>query len=452
MHYIVITEILVQLVFINHALKNNKSRHWVFILLIPWAGFIIYFLTEFSREEDRDNSEPQMPVFPLGYRLAYTSRGKLFHLSENSHPEQVQSPFGQKIIDQTVRLHQKEEWKTKGEDSPFGGSVLWGASKYNADTVKVDITAVTRCPDDNKLYYILESDSAGGLFVYDYDRDEENRLFHKEKFRARDLDINRKTGEFICSQQFPNGTSNIILISKDGKDMREITTGDSMDECPSWMPGNQRRILFQSTGIARNAAGYAAGTGTATIQALDLDNNRMTAVLEDMKYDFLQPHISVDSYLYYIRRPHEQNQYRPETALMDFLLFPFRLLRAVFHYLNFFSLVYTQKPLTTASGPKIRTDDLKTIILKGKIIDADKALNTGVKIMGVPSLVPSSWELIRRDENNREEVIARNVAAFDAGHDGTIIYSNGYGVFKLDNNRRQQLVLKDRLIEDVVIG
>jgi hypothetical protein len=104
------------------------------------------------------------------------------------------------------------------------------------------------------------------------------------------------------------------------------------------------------------------------------------------------------------------------------------------------------------SGPKVQGDDLKTIVLKGKVINAEKVLNTGVKIQGIPSIVPASWELIRRDELGNEEVLAKNVSAFDIGHNGTIIYSNGYGVFRLDDQKRHQLIVKDKLIEDVVIG
>ncbi|MFX5595148.1 hypothetical protein ABTD92_21070, partial [Acinetobacter baumannii] len=85
----------------------------------------------------------------------------------------------------------------------------------------------------------------------------------------------------------------------------------------------------------------------------------------------------------------------------------FRLLRAVFHYLNFFSLMYSRKPLTSASGPALNAD-LKEIILKGKRIDAEKALLNENKINGVPSLVPASWQLISRDQQGNETVLAAN--------------------------------------------
>ncbi len=90
--------------------------------------------------------------------------------------------------------------------------------------------------------------------------------------------------------------------------------------------------------------------------------------------------------------------------------------------------MYSRKPLTGATGPAVQAD-LKDIVLKGKRIDAEKALRTGAKIGGVPSLVPGTWELVRRTPQGRENVLARHVASYDIAADGKIIYSNGSGVF-----------------------
>ncbi|MCP4694747.1 MAG: hypothetical protein GY859_42360, partial [Desulfobacterales bacterium] len=269
-----------------------------------------------------------------------------------------------------------------------------------------------------------------------------------------DLDANPETGELLCSQYFPNGTANIILVNKEGGDATQITEGDSIDEAPAWMPGEERRVLFQTSGVARNADGFAMGRGAATIQALDLDNNRLTPVLENPKYDYMQPRISPDGYMYYIRRPHEKPGagYSPGAFIGDFFLFPFRLIRAVFHYLNFFSMIYTKKPLKTASGPQVKEEDLKNMMIKGKRIDAEKALRKGSRGKGVPSLVPSSWILIKRDANGAEEVIARSVVSYAIDQDGSIAYTNGGGVFTLDDKKRSRLIIKDSLIEDVIIG
>jgi len=456
MHILLLLGFIAQVYFINHAVKTAKPRYWIVALLIPLAGCLVYFFTEYLPEIQQVSEKDQQDRFgapssiPSEVSVGYISRGKLFHQSGKEHPNQIHSPFGQKMIDQAVRVNQSNDWKTKGSGSPFKGGMLWGVDNANADAIRVNITSVTKGREEGSLFYILESETTSGLFLYDRSTREEKRLFHKNHFEAKDLNQNPETGEFLCSQSFTDGTSNIVVMNEDGREMRTLTDGDSVDEAPAWIPGSERRLLFQSTGIARNSQGHAVGRGAASIQALDLDNGNLTGVLEDTRFDYLYPRIGTDGFLYFIRRPYEQKPgVSGLTVLFDFLLLPFRLLRAIFHYLNFFSLVYSQKPLTSATGPKVEGDDLKTLLLRGKVIDAEKALRKGAKIMGVPSLVPASWELVRKSTDGREEVVARHVAAFDVGADGELIYSNGCGVFTLDARGRAILMARDNIIEEV---
>jgi hypothetical protein len=125
------------------------------------------------------------------------------------------------------------------------------------------------------------------------------------------------------------------------------------------------------------------------------------------------------------------------------------VLRALFHYLNFFSLMYSRKPLITAAGPALQAD-LKQIMIKGKRLDAEAALRTGAALGGVPSLVPASWQLVCRSPQGEERVLASHVASFDIASDGAILFSNGYGVFALDGANPPQVLLRDRLIADVI--
>ena len=94
--------------------------------------------------------------------------------------------------------------------------------------------------------------------------------------------------------------------------------------------------------------------------------------------------------------------------------------------------------------------DLKEILIKGKRLDAEAALRNGVKLNGVPSLVPASWQLICRSPQGEEHVLASNVASFDIASDGTILFSNGYGVFAQDGANPPQVLLKEKLIADVI--
>src|SRR5262249_43671305 len=208
-------------------------------------------------------------------------------------------------------------------------------------------------------------------------------------------------------------------------------------------------VLFQSAGLARNPAGYVVAYGPASIQMADTAAGSLTVVLEDPRLDFLQPRVGPDGFLYFIRRPYEAPRYGAKNVLTDTLMFPFRLLQAVMHYLNFFSLMYSRKPLITASGPAVQAD-LKEILVKGKRLDAEAALRRGVRLNGVPSLVPASWQLVCLSPQGEEHVLASHVASFDIAPDGTILFSNGYGVFALDGANPPQVLLRDKLVADVI--
>jgi hypothetical protein len=227
-----------------------------------------------------------------------------------------------------------------------------------------------------------------------------------------------------------------------------VTGGDTVDTAPAWIPDSPKRLLFQSSGLARDAQGYIVAQGHASIQMLDMESGSIEPIIEDPNFDFIKPRVCPAGNLLFIRRPYEAPRYGATSFFTDTLLFPFRLLRAVFHYLNFFSLMYTRKPLTSASGPAVQAD-LKNILLQGRRIDAEKALRSERPVQGVPSLVPSSWELVSRTREGVERVLATNVASYDVSSDGTIVYSNGRGVFVLERDGLAGLALKDELVAEV---
>jgi hypothetical protein len=229
---------------------------------------------------------------------------------------------------------------------------------------------------------------------------------------------------------------------------REITGGDTVDSNPAWVNDQDTSIVYQSKGQARSDAGYVIAHGPSSILLLDYESGQLETILENEAFDFLSPKVRQNGNLIYIRRPFEQENYDSNAAFKDTLFFPFRLLRAVFHFLNFFSLMYSKKPLTSASGPEVKAE-LKDIVLQGKRIDAEKALQQKHNSHGIPSLVPSSWKLIERNAQGQEKVLATQVASFNLGQSDTITYSNGCAVFKI-NEQGTHLIHKDKLIEHAI--
>ncbi|MES2046805.1 MAG: hypothetical protein V4447_00275 [Pseudomonadota bacterium] len=377
--------------------------------------------------------------------VAFISEGKLFYKTAHSEVRQIHSPYIQEMSDKLEKSKERNAWK---QNTSFGISANGGMRQFDADGAHILATSV-QFDQKNTVLYFLQDTGMGGLFTHDLESGLERRILHKQNLSLSDLNLDVATGKILCSSNTKGGIANLAMIDRDGNHFQELTGGDTLDSAPSWIPGAEKQILYQSAGIARAPNGCAIAQGASSIQMLDMESGKVTPVMDDPQYDFIHPRVCQQGNLHFIRRPYEVPKYEASNFLIDTLLFPFRLLRAVFHFLNFFSMMYSRKPLTSASGPAMQTD-LKEIILKGKRIDAEKALRTENKVNGIPSLVPKSWQLIRRNKQGTEMVLASNVVSYDITHEGHIIYSNGRAVFLLGVGEASTLILKSDLVADVI--
>jgi hypothetical protein len=423
-----------------------------FIIILSLL-IVAYFL--FSRV--RANSTAQLPVSTdnvsatvrsgsgFSGQLAYLSKGKLFVKQATGSSEEINSAYIQSFLDKKEKNQSLHGWK---EGTAWGTNHVGKQTVTSDDSQPIKFRSVQTTADGNLLYF-LAGNGFGGLFEYDTDTGKELRHLHRQKLDYRDLTYSASRDQILCASHYTNGIANIVLAKRDGTENCEVTGGDTVDSKPSWVNPVDNSIVYQSQGQARNDAGYVIAHGPASILMLDLDTGDLDTVLEDEQTDFLCPKVDPQGNLLYIRRPYETAAYHPNQAITDTLFFPFRLLRAVFHFLNFFSLMYSRKPLTSASGPEVKAD-IKDILLQGKRIDAENALRKAHLVQGVPSLVPASWQLIKRNRHGQETVLANHVASFDLTNDGTLLYSNGCGVFQIFENG-MSLVHKDKIIEDFTV-
>ena len=438
---------------IHGKCTGSKEKMYAVFLLAALALIVVIIVNMRSQRKSIGES-PRMQSPPGGtpgkswnYPLAFISRGKLFYRAPGQELREIHSPYVQGVMDRMERSRQLHGWK---EGTAFAMSFTGRGQQAQGDAVKIQATSAQFATQDRMLYF-LKDDSFGGLFEYDLAQNTEKRLVHKQNLVLEDLRLSRDGSRLLCAQHAKNGTANIAMMNADGSQYRELTGGDTVDTAPAWVPDKPNLVVYQSSGLARAPTGFVVAQGPASIQMANTAEGSLTAVLEDPRLDYLQPRIGADGLLYFIRRPYEAVRYGAKSALLDTLMFPFRLLRALFHFLNFFSLMYTRKPLTSAAGPEVQAD-LKDILLKGKRFDAEAALRSGAKLSGVPSLVPASWQLVCRNQQGVEKVLASHVASFDIAADGTILFTNGYGAFALDGSNPPLVLLQDKLIGDVIVG
>jgi hypothetical protein len=360
-------------------------------------------------------------------RFAYLEQGKL-RLHGDDAAITLESEFGRSLRERAAQIQRRHAWKTQGRGAQFMTGMLWPNQMGDPSAFRIAITSVAHGRNPGEVLYSLETDDVSGIFA---------------------VDGNGVAASIVHA----NFTSSIAVMQVTGTDFLEATEGDSFDLAPRWAPGPRRRIVFQSAGVGRDATGRICGVGPSAVQELDLDSGEMERLAEEAAYDLLGPQKTIDGTLYYIRRPYHngKDKVRPLYALKDALLFPFRMAYAIFQFFNFFSMRYTGKPLATSRGAAQRQPDLKQMMVWGNLVDVDRAAReNGLGDPDAPSLVPSSWQLVRQSPNGRKEVLAKGVLSFDLAEDGSLLYSNGSAIHRLAPEGGQaERVLVGKMIEQV---
>ncbi len=387
----------------------------------------------------------------MDHSFAYLSQGEL-HVKLGEGPVRpVESRFGQSLRDRAMQIQNRNSWKTQGTGARFmSGGALWGRQDSDPAEMRIAITGISSGCQNGELLYSLATDDIGGVFLLRNQASEEQRLLHTADFRVRRLAASPGQDRVACVLQHKGGSSSIAIMHGDGTDLREVTQGDTIDDAPRWAPASAHEIIFQSAAIGRNKAGFAVTQAPFAIHKLNLEAGEVSTLAEDPKFDLLMPHLSSDGTLYYIRRPYRDPSQPPSfwRAALDLILLPLRLLFAVFQFLNFFTVRYTGNTLTTAGNARQKHADIRQMMVWGNLIDAQKAADHDSS--GAQSLVPKTWELVRRPPGASEEVVAKGVLSFDVYSDGSLLYTNGSGVYRVDRSGARDALAKDALIEQVV--
>jgi hypothetical protein len=387
--------------------------------------------------------------------VAFVASGKLF-LKEGDRPgREVVSAFGQQVIARALKAGERDGWKFRRRSGGFLGGALWGGrDPEEMALVPPRITGVARVPDKDTMLYLLETEAVGGLFRFDRSGNQEHRLFHKEGFRARDPDFHPDLRLLAFSLPLPNGVASIMTADPDGRDIDRHTEGDSVDEAPSWLPDHRRALVYHSSGIARSARGEPVGLAPSSLHKLDLETKKAEVLASNGSFDYLQPHGTPTGDLLFIRRPYESPYGRSPsvlTVLKDIVFFPFRVGRSILSFLDAFSIAFSQKPLMTAGGPKMKGPEIHNLYVRGRALDARKAMREAGQAEEPPALVPASWELVRRKPDGTESVLAKHVLAYDVGPKGTVVTTNGSAVYALDGGGGRRRLEKNGLIDQVVL-
>ena len=92
---------------------------------------------------------------------------------------------------------------------------------------------------------------------------------------------------------------------------------------------------------------------------------------------------------------------------------------------------------------------MKGMMIWGNLIDAEKEMRAAPQ-EEAPGLVPKDWELVHEPASGDARIIARGVLSYDLRPNGTVRYSNGSAVFRLEPGGKPERVLKHNFIERII--
>jgi hypothetical protein len=381
----------------------------------------------------------------------YIAQGKINLLEPGRPPRLIESKFGQSVIDRAAQIQQRNAWKTQGTGAKFmSGRMLWGGDPDDPTAIPMAVTGISCGTRAGELVYSIATHEITGVFALSNKATEEQRLFHTADFRVGQLSAHAQDDRIACVVE-GRGLSNIAVMRGDGGELTELTQGDSLDRAPSWVPGSSKELLYQSSGVARDQQGNNLGASPARIERLNLDNGEITTLLADEQYDYLDPRMDGEGNLYCIRKPSASmsRKFRPLRALLDLVLLPLRILYALFQYLNFFTVRYTGNPLVTSGDARQKRADLKQMMLLGNIMQAQRDAE-GLFEREKDGLVAKSWELVKKPPQGDVQVLQKAVLSFDICSEGSIVYTDGSGIFLRHGDGSKETLGKDQFVSQVL--
>lgn len=364
-------------------------------------------------------------------RFAYLADREVRLVRDDGSEEPVASTFVEDVRRREASQARKTSWKTSGTGARFmGAAPMWDEQQGRRSPAS--FTALAKGRRKGEILYAITTGPVGGLFAYDLATKEEQRLFHGTESTALSIATSDDHRVLAIACDDKSGARNLAVMRDDGGDVAFVTDGDTVDDAPAWEPvgpevtEGRHRLVYQSTGLGRTAAGHVAGFGPTEIMRLDAESGALETVLASAEHDYLAPRPLRDGSLLVMRRPYQGLPQAPDPVahLKDGLLAPFRLAYAGFRYLDFFSMRYAGKPLTNAGDARARHADARKMLERQNVAAAGEVENESEAMRRAPA----DWVLLRRQADGAEEVVARSVVAFDVDASGGVLVGDGVGI------------------------
>jgi len=386
-------------------------------------------------------------------RYLYTSDDKIYISGGNVSGADGVELVSERIVrcrESLKSIQNKKQWKNSGSGAIFTG-VYENKINYDKEGINAYIAGVSRYKDD--FVYSVSVNEVSGLYIKSINPEDnvESHIFASNNFVFGTPDV---FGD-RCAVSIGNAYERYLAVFElPSGNYTEFTDGDSREDFPSFSKDG-KRIYFSTAGNARNQYGAFTSRSPFSAAVYDFKKNSIATLFESDKHDFLRIKEDNEGNLYFIRRPYYQNERGIGISFADIMFMPFRLVKAIFGFLNSFSVLFGGESLNSNNNPNniLKTKQRKEsdIFIDGNIINAERNIKLGQRQNEkFPGLIPRSWELVRADKNGALTAVKRGVMDFTVCDSGDILYSNGYSLVRLAPDGKEELIGNCRLGKSIV--
>ena len=389
--------------------------------------------------------------------LYFIKEGKL-HLLEGNKTRELPDGIYDGYVRRTEANARRKEWKHSGEGAKFTGAF------EPTEAPSLPYSHIRSVGEhDGIIYYSEQIDEISGIYkkLHPDDTSEKVGISANDcSFLAFDI----KNDKMAVSVGGAMG-AHIGVCSMPSLDIKMVTEGDSHDTEPCFSLVRENTVYFSSRGIARReeedefARGKKALTpldimrlmgeiaskaelGPSAVCRIDLNTYKLDTVVEHEGYDCIKPACAADGSLYYIKKPYETEKASNSLGcFVDAILMPFRLLLALFGFLNLFSMKYSGKTLSGTST-KAKHKSERELFIDGNLINAERELKANSKDKN-PGIIPRTYELHRIDKKGNDTLIKRGVLCYTIDRTGNVICSNGRHILCIDSQGNETVLAKE---------
>lgn len=350
-----------------------------------------------------------------------------------------------------LEIQQRKDWKTKGTGAQFMG--LSGQDE-EVNLKHIFPTDMVITPEQNLIYasclqdgVSINSKSISNL------QETEGLILRKNDFVVQDMAYDSVKNRLALSVNSDGYERHICILPLDANRTQFLTEGDCQDSNPCFDPRDSMQLYYDSGGLGYGE--YRVGFSPKEICHLDMGTGDLDVVISDPKFDFFKPKLDSSGNLYFIKRPYTHGDQResPVTTLKDIVFAPFKIIRAIVGWLDFFTQRYTGESLKTTSGnnpAKSQQKSEEELFVEGNLIKAQQNLERNQKLgEKYPGMIPNSWELVKRSPSGNMTVLKKGVMSY-AIKDDQIFYSNGKYLVEILPDQSEKLLLEAKLISKIM--